>query len=82
MAINDRLVWGIDAGDALVAAGTLRIDDEPDGKPVFTEGREYRVVSVHPIATPAFVRVIDDQGVSHTLEGSHILKWFRSGGRG
>lgn len=73
---DDRLVWDTPTGATLFATRTLHMDGEEDRAPVFTKGRAYRVVSMHPIACPAFVKVIDDQGTEHILEGEHIRAWF------
>lgn len=75
-SLDDRLIWGIEPGDRLRAILTLRMEDDPVGEPVFTAGNTYAVQSVHPIADPAFVRVLDDQGVEHSLLGEHVRAWF------
>ena len=49
---------------------------DESGEQAFTQGQNYRVESMHPIARPAFVRVIDDQGESHELDGDHLREYF------
>lgn len=73
---DDELVWDTPTGTTLWATETKHMEGEEDQEPVFTAGRAYQVVSMHPIAAPAFVRVIDDQGSIHTLHGEHIRAWF------
>lgn len=73
---DDELVWGIPTGATLWATETKHMEGEEDQPAVFTAGRAYQVISMHPIATPAFVRVIDDHGSEHTLHGEHIRAWF------
>lgn len=72
----DKLVWSLKAGAVLTARQTLRMEDNADGAPVFVEGNTYSVRSVHPIATPAFVTVLDEHGEKHTLMGNHVRDWF------
>ncbi|HDS1721683.1 hypothetical protein NPS53_09235 [Pseudomonas putida] len=42
----------------------------------FTQGRIYRVSAMHPFASPPFVRVSDDQGESHILDGENLREYF------
>lgn len=73
---DDKLVWDTPSGATLWATETKHMAGEEDGPPVFTKGRCYQVKSMHPVATPAFIRVIDDHGSEHTLLGEHIRAWF------
>ena len=73
---DDQLVWDTPTGTVLFATETKHMEGEEDRPPVFTRGRAYRVESMHPIAVPAFVRVIDDHGSNHSLYGEHIRAWF------
>ena len=73
---DDLLVWDTPTGATLFATRTLHMEGMKSGEIAFTEGRGYRVTSMHPIALPAFVKVIDDRGSEHELEGKHIRAWF------
>ena len=41
---------------------------EDSGERVFTEGRPYRVISMHPLADPPFVKVRDDSGKENIIQ--------------
>jgi hypothetical protein len=70
----DKRVWGTSSGMQLTCIKHLVMTDS--GEQAFTEGKNYKVLSMHPIAVPAYVRVIDDQGDSHTLNGDHLREYF------
>lgn len=73
--VEDRLIWDLDAGAVLKAKQDIRMEDPPREQ-AFTEGREYPVVSMHPIADPPFVQLHNDQGRLHRMHAEHIRKWF------
>ncbi|POA78683.1 hypothetical protein [Pseudomonas sp. DP16D-R1] len=70
----DKRVWDCSTGTRLRCIKNLLMDDS--GEQAFTQGQNYRVESMHPIARPAFVRVIDDQGEPHELDGDHLREYF------
>jgi hypothetical protein len=72
---DDKLIWEMGTGTMLTAAKDLLM--EGSAERAFTAGHRYRVESMHPIASPAFVRMINDQGLSHSLEASHVREFFR-----
>ncbi len=49
---------------------------EDDKTCAFAAGKAYRVKSMHPIAEPAYVIVVDDQGRDHKLNGEHVREYF------
>lgn len=71
---DDKTVWDTPSGYVLTCNKTLCMEETQ--VQVFTEGKRYRVESMHPIAIPAYVKVIDDQGELHMLDGSHLREWF------
>lgn len=71
---DDELVWGFTSGSMLTAVRDLVMEDS--GERAFTSGQSYRVDSMHPLAHPAFVRVKDDQGVSHQLRAEDLRTYF------
>lgn len=75
---NDRLIWGLGTGSALLASKDLVMED--DQQRAFTAGTTYRVKSMHPIAEPAYVIVVDDQGEDHKLNAEHVREYFFSAG--
>lgn len=70
----DKIVWSAPSGSSLTCVKNLDIDNI--GEPAFTQGEKYKVESMHPIAVPAYVRVIDDQGSIRQLEGGHLQEFF------
>ena len=76
MSPDDQLIWSLNSGDVLMATRDLLM--EGSGERAFTEGKTYVVVSMHPIADPPRVRVIDDQGKLHWLYGEHLRRSFYS----
>jgi hypothetical protein len=73
---TDRAVWDLEPGSILVATQTLHQDHDPAEPRRFTAGQGYAVKSVHPLADPPAVKVINDQGQDNWLTGEHILAWF------
>lgn len=71
---DDELVWGLTSGSMLTATTDMLMEDSGDR--AFTAGQSYRVDSMHPLAHPPFVRVKDDQGVSHRLHAGDIRTYF------
>jgi len=41
---------------------------EDSGEQVFTEGKLYPVISMHPLADPPFVKVRDDSGKENFIQ--------------
>lgn len=80
ISADDKLIWGLPTGWALTALKDLVMEDTQER--AFTAGNFYRVKSMHPIAEPAFVVLVDDQGHDHKLHGSHIREFFDTGTRG
>ena len=71
---DDALVWAIPSGALLNCTRNLAM--EGSGEVAFTTGRSYRVQSMHPIAQPPFVKVINDQGQPHHLEAGDLRQFF------
>lgn len=67
-------IWSTNVGDELHCSRDVVMED--GGEVAFTAGRRYRVQSVHPIANPPFIRVIDDQGEPHGLGAADLSKYF------
>lgn len=80
ISADDRLIWSLTSGWDLTATKDLVMEDTHERS--FTAGRAYRVKSMHPIAEPAYVVLVDDQGHDHKLHGSHIREFFDTGTRG
>lgn len=74
ISADDKLIWSLNTGTVLKAAKDLVMVD--DGGRAFTAGMTYRVKSMHPIAEPAYVVVVDDQGHDHKLNGDHVREYF------
>jgi hypothetical protein len=70
----DKRVWDCSTGTRLKCIKNLVMEES--GEQAFNQGQNYRVESMHPIAIPAYVMVIDDQGEVHTLEGDHLREYF------
>lgn len=70
----DKRIWGIPSGTRLTCTKSLVMED--DGSVAFTTGNSYTVVSMHPIADPAYILLVDDQGESHKLNGDHVAEYF------
>lgn len=71
---DDVLVWSMQAGSILTCTRDLVM--EGSGEIAFTAGVSYAVNTVHPIAEPAFLRLLDNQGVSHALQASDLREYF------
>lgn len=72
---EDKLVWDTPTGAVLVCKKSVVMTD--DQVEAFTAGKEYTVDSMHPIAEPAYIRLTNNQGESHMLNGEHIRQFFR-----
>lgn len=70
----DKRVWDCSEGTRLRCIKNLVMDESREQ--AFTQGQSYSVVSMHALAKPAFVRVIDDQGESHILDGQNLREYF------
>lgn len=74
ISADDKLIWSLNPGTSLTAAKDLVMED--DNERAFTAGKRYHVKSTHPIAEPAYVVLIDDQGDDHKLYGCHVREYF------
>lgn len=74
ISADDKLIWSLNTGALLRAAKDLVMAD--DGERAFTAGVAYRVKSMHPIANPAYVILVNDQGHDHKLYGEHVRQYF------
>lgn len=72
---DDMLVWDTPSGTSLTCTKSVRM--EGTDEVAFTEGIVYRVASMHPIADPAYVKLLDDQGQVHRMEGSDLREYFK-----
>lgn len=75
-ASDDHLVWSLTEGSTLTCRRSMVMQD--GGEVAFSAGQAYRVSSMHPIADPPFVRVLDNQGHSHILTAEHLRGYFGS----
>ena len=73
--VSAEAIWSLDAGDFLEALVTLRMSD--DGSQVFTLGKRYTVVRIHPLREPSPVAVVvDDSGQENKID-AEFLSNFR-----
>lgn len=70
----DKRIWDIPSGTLLTCAKSLVM--ECNGLVAFTVGKTYEVVSMHPIAEPAFIRMLNDHSESHRLDGADVAEYF------
>lgn len=49
---------------------------ESNGDIAFEAGQLYRVSSMHPLADPPYIKVIDEQGCGHRLEANDVRNYF------
>ncbi len=61
----------------LMATADVLIELDPAAPRTLTSGKHYVVVSMHPISSPAKIKVIDDQGQLHRLAAEHVRLWFK-----
>ena len=73
----DKLIWSLATDMRLRATKDLLMED--DKERAFSSGKNYRVKSMHPIAEPAYVILINDQGEDHKMTGEHIREFFGNG---
>ncbi len=71
---DDQLVWSIPSGAVLSCCDDLVM--EGSGEVAFSRGVSYRVVSMHPIADPPFVMLINDQRQRHRLQACDLRQYF------
>lgn len=71
---DDKLIWSLGTGRLMKATKDLVMEDTYERS--FTAGKTYRVKSMHPIAEPAYVVLVDDQGHDHKMAGEHIREFF------
>lgn len=72
-----RPIWDLDQpGTQLEAKDTIQRDPEDGGAIVFTAGKRYAVVRVHPLRDPPAAIVIDDEGYDNHIEAT-FLHHFR-----
>lgn len=71
---DDKLIWELSDGARLTCTKSVVMTD--DQSEAFTAGQVYVVASIHPIAEPAYVRLTNNQGESHKMNGEHIRQFF------
>ena len=71
---SDELIWSLEAGSRIRCNRDLVMDD--GGERAFTAGATYAVQSMHPIADPPFVTLVNDLGQHHRLWGVHVRDYF------
>lgn len=71
---DDKLVWDTPSGMELICTESVVMDGE---EIAFTAGKKYVVNSMHPIAVPAYVRLTNDQGETHSMSGEHLRRFFK-----
>lgn len=71
---DDELIWSLGSGSRITATKDLIMVDTDER--AFTAGITYTVSTMHPIAEPAYVVVIDDQRQAHRLEAADIREFF------
>lgn len=71
---DDKLIWATPSGTVLTCTKSFVMRD---GEVTFTEGLQYKVQSMHPLAEPAFVQMINDEGESHRMYGEQIRDFFK-----
>ena len=71
---DDKLIWSLGTGRLLTATKDLVM--EGSCELAFTAGKTYKVKSMHPIAEPSYVIMVDDQGADHKMYGEHIREFF------
>lgn len=74
---EDQFIWGMPSDTPLVCIHDM-LEDEI-GERLFTAGGHYSVTSMHPIAVPAYVQVVNDFGVPLVLDGKQLKKHFERG---
>lgn len=74
VSAEDKLIWSIPSGATLTCEKSLVMTD--GGDIAFTAGKRYKVESMHPIAEPAFVMLVNDQGEPHKLAGGDVDEFF------
>ena len=74
---EDHFIWGMPSGTPLVCIDDMLEDGVGDR--LFTAGGHYSVTSMHPIAVPAYVQVVNDLGVPLVLDGKQLKKHFERG---
>ncbi|HDS1721652.1 hypothetical protein NPS53_09080 [Pseudomonas putida] len=74
---EDKLIWGMPSGTPLVCIRHML--DDGIGDRLFTAGRLYSVSSMHPIAVPAYVQIVNDFGQPVVLDGSQLQQHFERG---
>lgn len=71
---DDELIWSLGSGSRITATKDLIMADTDER--AFTAGVIYTISTMHPIAEPAYVVVIDDQRHAHRLEAEDIREYF------
>ncbi len=74
---DDRLVWDTPTGALLQCIQDLHMEEDEAEPRVFTRGKAYQVVSMHPVADPPFVGLLSDQGLIHNMRAEHLRRWFK-----
>lgn len=76
-APDDHLVWGVLAGASIICTSSMQI--ESHGSTVLTKGKQYKVRSVHPLVSPAYLLLIDDAGSLTSVDGACLRQHFTPG---
>ena len=72
-----RPIWDLNQpGTQLEALESLRLDYADSGETLFTAGKRYAVVRVHPLGNPPVAIVLDDTGGENHIDAS-FLPHFR-----
>lgn len=71
---DDELIWSLGSGSRITATKDLIMTDTDER--AFTAGMTYTISTMHPIAQPAYVVVMDDLRQAHRLEAADIREYF------
>lgn len=74
ISLEDQIVWAAESGTVLTAVKDLCMAECNTRS--FTAGKRYEVLSMHPIAEPSYVKVKNDQGEFHFLQGKDLREFF------
>ncbi len=73
---DDHIIWDLKEGSKIRALRNLHEELNPELPCWFTEGAEYPIESMHPIADPPFVKVKTNEGHTTKLYAKHIKADF------
>lgn len=73
-------VWDCSSGTKLRCMQDVHMERDErygfGGEKVFTAGQCYEVQSMHPVADPPFVQLLNDQGEPHLMEDADLRAYF------